>query len=99
MSEVNDIIERLRHHGREGDILNALADNRNLPHSTREAVAAVQVALNVAYANGREDQREDDADLLEMVRWAYSKLCRVEYSKQEDALMLDRMKLLLTHGA
>jgi hypothetical protein len=37
-------------------------------------------------------------DLQDMVRWAYSKLHRVGYSKPEDALMLDRMKLLLEHG-
>lgn len=38
-------------------------------------------------------------DLQDMVRWAYSKLHHASYSKQEDALMLDRMKLLLEHGA
>lgn len=36
--------------------------------------------------------------LQELVRWAYSKLHHVSYSKPEDALMLDRMKLLLEHG-
>lgn len=40
-----------------------------------------------------------DDELLDMVRWAYSKLHHVNYTKQEDALMLDRMKLLLEHGA
>ena len=37
-------------------------------------------------------------DLQDMVRWAYSKLHRMNYSRPEDALMLDRMKLLLEHG-
>jgi hypothetical protein len=37
-------------------------------------------------------------DLRDMVRWAYGKLHHVNYSNQEDALMLDRMKLLLEHG-
>lgn len=37
-------------------------------------------------------------DLHDMVRWAYSKLHHMSYSKPEDALMLDRMKLLLEHG-
>ena len=37
-------------------------------------------------------------DLQDMVRWAYSKLHHMSYSKPEDALMLDRMKLLLEHG-
>jgi hypothetical protein len=34
-------------------------------------------------------------ELDEMVGWAYSQLHRVNYSKQEDALMLDIMKLRL----
>ncbi len=38
-------------------------------------------------------------ELHDMVRWAYSKLHHASYSKQEDALMLDRMKLLLEYGA
>lgn len=37
-------------------------------------------------------------DLQDMVRWAYSKLHHMSYSKPDDALMLDRMKLLLEHG-
>jgi hypothetical protein len=41
----------------------------------------------------------DESDLQDMLRWAYSKLHHAGYSKQEDALMLDRMKLLLEHGA
>lgn len=35
------------------------------------------------------------AELIEMVRWAYSKLHAFSFSKQEDALMLDAMKLYL----
>lgn len=31
-------------------------------------------------------------------RWAYSKLHHMSYSKPDDALMMDRMKLLLEHG-
>ena len=38
-------------------------------------------------------------DLQNMVRWAYSKLHHMSYSKQDDALMLDLMKLLLEYGA
>ena len=37
-------------------------------------------------------------DLQDMVRWADSKLHHMSYSKLDDALMLDRMKLLLEHG-
>lgn len=36
-------------------------------------------------------------DLQDMVRWAYSKLHHMSYRKPDDALMLDRMKLLLEH--
>ena len=35
----------------------------------------------------------------EILRWAYSKLHYVSYSNQDDALMLDRMKLMLSHSA
>jgi hypothetical protein len=38
------------------------------------------------------------ARLQELVRWAYTKLHHVSFSKQEDALKLDEMKLLLEHG-
>lgn len=34
----------------------------------------------------------------EMLRWCYSKLHHISFSKQEDALMLDRIKLLLETG-
>ena len=37
-------------------------------------------------------------NLQDMVRWAYSKLHHMSYSKPDDALMMDRMKLLLEHG-
>lgn len=53
---------------------------------------AIQTA---AYAEGRNDQWEEDRDLL---RWAYSKLHHISFTKQEDALELDRFKLLLEHG-
>lgn len=37
-----------------------------------------------------ESERDE---LIDMVRWAYSKLHSYSFSKQEDALMLDQMKL------
>lgn len=37
-----------------------------------------------------ENEREE---LYEMLRWAYSKLHHVHFSKMEDALMLDKIKL------
>lgn len=45
------------------------------------------------------DDEAGESDLHDMVRWAYCKLHHARYSKQEDALMLDRMKLLLERGA
>ena len=38
------------------------------------------------------------ARLTELVRWAYSKLHHANYSKMEDALKLDEMKLFLEHA-
>lgn len=37
------------------------------------------------------------ARLTELVRWAYSKLHSVSFSRQDDALKLDEMKLFLEH--
>lgn len=45
-----------------------------------------------------EHDPDEAAYFLEMIRWAYSKLHHVEFSNQDDALMLDRMKLLLEHN-
>ena len=39
-----------------------------------------------------------EPDLLDLIHWAYSKLHKRTYTRQEDALMLDRIKLLLKHG-
>ena len=50
---------------------------------------------NDAYTEGRKDQADEHMELL---RWAYSKLHHVSFTKMEDALMLDRFKLLLEHG-
>lgn len=33
--------------------------------------------------------------LSELVRWAYTKLHHINFAKQEDALKLDEMKLIL----
>lgn len=37
--------------------------------------------------------------LTDLVRWAYSKLHHVSFTKLDDALKLDEMKLLLEHNA
>lgn len=55
--------------------------------------SSVEPALTNAYAEGRADEREQWADLL---AWAYAKLHRCEFNNQDDALNLDRMKLMLT---
>lgn len=48
--------------------------------------------LDAAYADGRRDQLEDDRRLL---TWAYSKLAPYSFSRQEDALAMDELKLML----
>lgn len=52
--------------------------------------------LESAYAEGRKDEREE---LLALIGWAYSKLHQQNYAKQEDALRLDEMKLILIGAA
>lgn len=49
-----------------------------------------------AYAEGRADQLADDIRLL---AWAYKKLQHVEFSKMEDALAMDEIKLMLMGAA
>jgi hypothetical protein len=52
--------------------------------------------LEEAYAEGRADQLDDDRHLL---AWAYGKLSRIEWTKQEDALAMDEIKLILMGAA
>ena len=52
--------------------------------------------LESAYAQGRADQLEDD---LRLLAWAYRKLHHVSWTKQEDALAMDEIKLMLMGGA
>lgn len=40
----------------------------------------------------------ENEQLREMVEWAYSKLQSFSFAKQDDALMMDRIKLALEHG-
>lgn len=37
-------------------------------------------------------------EINEMLSWAYQKLAPYSYAKQDDALMLDRIKMWLEHG-
>jgi hypothetical protein len=55
----------------------------------------VDALLSAAYEDGRADEHDDCKALI---AWAYGKLYHINFTKQEDALMLDRMKLLLEHG-
>lgn len=52
-------------------------------------------AKNNAYAEGRKDQLEDDRELL---AWAYTKLVYRSFDNMEDALNMDRIKLLFVGG-
>lgn len=45
-----------------------------------------------AYAEGRADQYSDDKELL---AWAYRKLIYRSFDNMDDALQMDRIKLLL----
>jgi len=61
-------------------------------HEAMEAQAALERAQGDAYAEGRADQRDDDMRLL---AFAYRKLSPYMMSNQEDALLLDELKLIL----
>jgi hypothetical protein len=61
----------------------------------REPHDGTDAALQDAYAEGRKDEH---ADCIPLIAWAYGKLHHINFTKQEDALMLDRIKLLLEHG-
>lgn len=50
-----------------------------------------QNELNAAYAEGRADER---AECVRLLNWAYGKLQHVSFSKQEDALAMDEIKLM-----
>lgn len=58
-----------------------------------DQIDAIQQA---AYAEGRADQLADD---LRLLAWAYRKLMHHSFSKQEDALAMDEIKLMLMGGA
>ena len=68
-----------------------------LPNTEEMAELAnvLPTTLEEAYAEGRADQLEDDRRLL---AWAYRKLSPYSFSKQEDALAMDEIKLMLMEG-
>ena len=62
-------------------------------HSLRRGI------VQAAYLLGALEMQASEREVLnDLMGWAYSKLHRQNYVKQDDALMLDRMKLLLEHG-
>lgn len=77
-------------------LISRLQDEADL---CRNEGASDIAALLDAATEAALDDEASESDLHDMVRWAYSKLRHASYGKQEDALMLDRMKLLLEHGA
>lgn len=73
------------------NMLRGVCMDPRVPQDTKEALWLCVRKLDAA----TEAALDDETDLHDMVRWAYRKLHNTSYSKQEDALMLDRMKLLL----
>jgi hypothetical protein len=80
------------------NMMRGMCMDPRIPQDTKEAMWSRVRKLDAA-TEAALDDGAGDSDLHDMVRWAYSKLHHASYSKQEDALMLDRMKLLLEHGA
>lgn len=78
------------------NMLRGMCMDPRIPHDTKEALWSRVRRLDAATALAVE-VGASDADLINMIRWAYSKLHQHAYSKMDDALMLDRMKLLLEH--
>jgi hypothetical protein len=58
--------------------------------------AKLDDAAKDGYAEGRNDEREEN---LRLLSFAYSKLQHAHFSKQEDALAMDEIKLMLLGGA
>lgn len=56
-------------------------------------------ALGMEHEGDPVKEVEHLIEAEELVRWAYTKLHYVSYSDQDDALMLDRMKLMLSRLA
>lgn len=79
------------------NMLRGVCMDPRVPQDTKEALWSRVRKLDAA-TEAAIDADAGEADLHEMVRWAYSKLHRQNYAQQDDALMLDRMKLLLEHG-
>ena len=78
--------------------MNIFNDPRQPTTATHEEVISSErreQALDDAYAEGRSDQRADD---MRFLAFAYRKLSPYTMSNQDDALLLDEIKLILTGG-
>lgn len=54
--------------------------------------AKLDEAASIGYSEGRKDALEEEKQLL---AWAYRKLLPYSFAKQEDALAMDEIKLIL----
>ena len=79
------------------NMLRGMCMDPTIPKHAKDAIRVRVKELDKA-TEAAIDAQAGDSDLHDMVRWAYGKLHSVNYSKQEDALMLDQMKLMLEHG-
>lgn len=79
------------------NMMRGMCMDPRIPQDTKDALSSRVRKLDEA-TEAALDADAGEADLRDMVRWAYSKLHRQNYADQDDALMLDRMKLLLEHG-
>ena len=79
------------------NMLRGMCMDPRIPQDTKEALWSRVRKLDAA-TEAALDAEAGENDLQDMVRWAHSKLHHASYSNQDDALMLDRMKLRLEHG-
>ena len=61
-------------------------------------LCSVAEALCLYQELGAQELITPGPDLLNIISWAYGRLHQTRYTRPEDLLMLDRMKMLLEHG-
>lgn len=79
------------------NMLRGMCMDPRIPSDTKEALWSRVKRLDGAVERALDAEAAGE-DPQELVRWAYGKLHNKSFNKQEDALMLDRMKLLLENG-
>ena len=97
MSDYTDLIARLR----DLMLIDEVGSNNTFGQQCSDAIEAQQREIErlkadvVTYMQiANETVAERDA-LLDLVHWSYGKLSILVFSKMDDALKLDEMKLLL----